>query len=109
MAGALLSLIIPRGLIVGHRTDRQTASLAGIETGDLVRIHSIPATGIRTYCEAVGIVAGDVLSCRNAARYSLLLVTAQGRTVSLDRDRARFIRVSRPAGRTTAVTTWRTP
>lgn len=82
---------------MGFPTDQRTTSLAGIEAGDLVRIHSIPATGVRTYCEAVGIMAGDVVTCRSAARYSLLLVTPHGRTVSLDRDRARFVKVSRPS------------
>jgi hypothetical protein len=81
---------------MGFPTDQRTTSLAGVEAGDLVRIHSIPATGVRTYCEAVGIMAGDVVTCRSAARYSLLLITPRGRTVSLDRDRARFVRVSRP-------------
>ncbi|CAN5830484.1 hypothetical protein BH23GEM9_BH23GEM9_29990 [soil metagenome] len=70
-------------------------SLAGAEAGDRIRVHSIPSGDARTYCEAIGIMAGDVLRCRGSASASLLLVTSRGRTVSFDRDRARFIRVSR--------------
>lgn len=81
---------------MGFSTDQRTTSLAGVEAGDLVRIHSIPATGVRTYCEAVGILAGDVVTCRSAARYSLVLVTPHGRTVFLDRDWARFVKVISP-------------
>jgi Fe2+ transport system protein FeoA len=70
-----------------------TSSLAAVRTGDRVRVQSILLEGARQYCEALGFEAGDVIRCRNAGRSALLLVTPGGRTVSLDRDWARFIQV----------------
>jgi Fe2+ transport system protein FeoA len=70
-----------------------TSSLAAIRAGDRVRIQSILIDGARQYCEDLGFGAGDVIRCRNAGRSALLLVTPGGRTVSLDRDWARFIQV----------------
>jgi Fe2+ transport system protein FeoA len=74
---------------------RQTSSssLAAVRTGDRVRVLSILLEGARLYCEALGFAAGDVIRCRHAGRSALLLVTPGGRTVSLDRDWARFIQV----------------
>jgi Fe2+ transport system protein FeoA len=70
-----------------------TSSLAAVRTGDRVRVQSILLEGARQYCEALGFAAGDVIRCRSAGRSALLLVNPVGRTVSLDRDWARFIQV----------------
>jgi Fe2+ transport system protein FeoA len=75
------------------RRQTSTSSLAAVRTGERVRIQSILLEGARQYCEALGFAAGDVIRCRNAGRSALLLVTPDGRAVSLDRDWARFIQV----------------
>jgi hypothetical protein len=69
------------------------SSLAAVRNGDRVRIHTILFDAARQYCEDLGFAVGDVVCCRNAGRSSLLLVNPDGRTVSLDRDWARFIQV----------------
>jgi Fe2+ transport system protein FeoA len=74
-----------------HKTS--SSSLAAVRTGDRVRVQSILLEGARQYCEALGFETGDLILCRNAGRSALLLVNPGGRTVSLDRDWARFIRV----------------
>jgi hypothetical protein len=72
-----------------------TSSLAAVATGDRVRIQSIHFDAVSNVREEFGFLAGDVIHCRSAGRWSLLLDTPGGRTVSLDRDRVRFIQVSR--------------
>jgi hypothetical protein len=71
------------------------SSLAAVTSGDRVCIRNMMGDTVRSHCDAVGLTAGAVVQCRTAGRASLVLVDASGRTVSLDRDLARFIQVSR--------------
>jgi hypothetical protein len=70
------------------------ASLTAVRAGDCVRIHEILMDSVRVQCAAHDLRVGDVVHCRLAGRAALLLTTPMGQTFSLERDRARFIRVS---------------
>ena len=69
-------------------------SLAATQTGESVEIRKILINTLRTHCSDLDIREGDVVRCRASTHSQLLLETRNGRTVSLDRDWARFIQVA---------------
>jgi hypothetical protein len=71
-------------------------SLAATRTGDVVLIKRILFGTLRSLCTDLGVQEGDVVHCRAGSASHLLLDTASGRTVPIDRDWARFIQVSTP-------------
>jgi hypothetical protein len=70
-------------------------SLASVRTADAVRISGILLHSVRAQCKSLGICEGSLVRCRAAGRATLVLDTADGRTVPVDRDMARFIQVCR--------------
>jgi hypothetical protein len=77
-------------------------SLAGVRTDDSVRVNAILLDSLRAQCLTLGLSVGSVVHCRAAGRASLILDTPGGRSVSIDRDMARFIKVSRVDAAATA-------
>jgi hypothetical protein len=69
-------------------------SLAAARTGEEVVIRRILFGALRALCAALGLREGDVVSCRAGTATHLVLRTASGKTIPLDRDWARFIQVS---------------
>lgn len=69
-------------------------SLAATRTGEAVLIRRILFGALRSFCTALGLREGDVVRCRAGTPSHLLLETASGRTIPLERDWARFIQVS---------------
>lgn len=76
---------------------QEPRSLASLEPGDEAVIDTIYFGSLRSLCGDIGIHEGDAVRCRGGTAGVLLLVTAEGRTVSLARDWARYIRVTAPA------------
>jgi len=73
-------------------------SLAAVDTGEIVEIRRILFDVLRGLCADLGVREGDVVRCRANTPSHLLLETAAGRTVALERDWARFIQIdARPA------------
>jgi hypothetical protein len=72
-------------------------SLAATATGEAVEIRRILFDVLRILCADLGVREGDVVRCRADTPSHLLLETASGRTVTLERDWARFIQVSPPS------------
>jgi hypothetical protein len=68
-------------------------SLAATRSGERVEVRRILFQGLREHCSDLDIHEGDVLRCRAGTASQLILETAGGRTVSLQRDWARFIEV----------------
>ena len=68
-------------------------SLAATRSGERVEVRRILFQGLREHCSDLDIHVGDVLRCRADTASQLILETAGGRTVSLQRDWARFIEV----------------
>jgi Fe2+ transport system protein FeoA len=75
-------------------------SLAEIQSNENVRIRSILFSMLRDLCRDLGIEEGDEVVCRKASS-AVLILNARGRTVVLERDLARFIEVTGPAGKQT--------
>ncbi|HEX7052028.1 MAG TPA: FeoA domain-containing protein [Longimicrobiales bacterium] len=73
-------------------------SLAATRTGEAVLIHRILFGALRALCSDLGVHEGDVVHCRAGTPSHILLLTDAGRTVSLERDWARFIQVRSPTG-----------
>ena len=71
-------------------------SLAATRTGEFVEIKRILFKTLRAHCCELDIAEGDVVRCRAGTTSQLVLETKHGRTVSLDRDWARFIQVTNP-------------
>ena len=72
-------------------------TLAALPPGQSGRVDSILFTGLRAVCHDLGIREGDTVHCRAGTGGVIVLDTQDGRTVSLARDWARFIRLSEPA------------
>ncbi|HWV56546.1 MAG TPA: hypothetical protein VNZ57_03660 [Longimicrobiales bacterium] len=72
---------------------RSPRSLAAVDTGDIVEIRRILFDVLRGLCADLGVREGDVVRCRANTASHLLLETAGGRTVTLERDWARFIQI----------------
>ena len=78
----------------GHiETARGLASLAPGESG---QIDSFLFDSLRSLCLDLGLHDGDVVRCRAGSAGVLILDTESGRTISLARDWARYIRVGPP-------------
>lgn len=69
-------------------------SLAAIRPGEQVEIEHILSESLRVHCDALDFRVGDTVCCRTSGRAAVLLETPRGRLVSVDMDRARFVRVS---------------
>ena len=69
-------------------------SLAATGTGEAVEIRKILFGTLRDLCNQLDVHEGDVVKCRAGTATQLLLETAHGRRVTLQRDWARFIQVS---------------
>lgn len=83
-------------------TEAPVRSLAATCTGEAILIRRILFGTLRTYCADLGLREGDVLRCRAGTASHLLLQTPAGRTITLERDWARFIQVSAPAAESQA-------
>ena len=68
-------------------------SLAAIEANQVVRIERLMLGSLEQLCEELGLHEGDVVQCRASSPRRLYLATANARTVAIDRDQARFVRV----------------
>jgi len=79
--------------VAGRRSARGR-SLAGVHRGDVFRVERILFDELRTLCDRLDLHEGDVVECRTDAGPWLMLGTAHGRTVALERDWARFIQVA---------------
>jgi len=72
-------------------------SLAAADTGEAIEIRRILFGALRNLCADLGVHEGEVVRCRACTPSQLLLETAAGRVVALERDWARFIQIV-PAG-----------
>jgi len=68
-------------------------SLAAIEANQVVRIERLMLGSLEQLCEELGLHEGDVVQCRASSARRLYLATVNARTVAIDRDHARFVRV----------------
>jgi hypothetical protein len=73
----------------GHLT-----SMAGVHRGEVFRVQRILFDELRRLCDRLDLHEGDVVECLADAGPLLVLETAGGRTVALERDWARFVRVA---------------
>lgn len=71
-------------------------SLAATRAGEAVMIRRILFGTLRSLCADLGVFEGDIVSCRAGTSTHLVLRTAAGRTIPLDREWARFIQISEP-------------
>src|SRR5437763_985639 len=69
-------------------------SLAATSAGESVQIRRILFGALRALCADLGVREGDIVLCRAGTSSHLLLDTPEGRTVTLERDWARFIQVA---------------
>ena len=74
-------------------TANNSISLAAIEANQVVRIERLLLGSLEQLCEALGLHEGDVVQCRASSPRRLYLATSNARTVAIDRDQARFVRV----------------
>jgi hypothetical protein len=70
--------------------------LAALEPGETGQIDSFLFDSLRSLCGDIGLRDGDVIRCRAGSAGVLILDTESGRTISLARDWARYIRVGPP-------------
>jgi hypothetical protein len=70
-------------------------SLSEVRPHDSIRIERILYESLRDRCAGIGLHEGDQLRCRQTSSLYLLLETETGRSLMLDQDWARFIRVRR--------------
>ena len=69
-------------------------SMATADTGEAVEIRRILFGALRDLCTDLGLHEGEVVRCRACTPSQLLLETATGRVVALERDWARFIQIA---------------
>jgi hypothetical protein len=69
-------------------------SLASADAGESLHVRRILFGALRALCADLGVHEGDVVRCRAGTPSNILLETAKGRIVALERDWARFIQVS---------------
>jgi hypothetical protein len=69
-------------------------TLASLAPGESATVHSIAFGVLRALCRDLGIREGAGVHCRAGTAGVLVLDTADGHTVSLARDWARFIRLT---------------
>jgi hypothetical protein len=70
--------------------------LAALEPGETGEIDSFMFDSLRAYCREIGIREGERVRCRAGSGGVLILDTESGRTISLARDWARYIRIVPP-------------
>jgi hypothetical protein len=75
-------------------TTSGTVSLAAVPSGEDVRISEILFSSLQQHCEKLDLRVGETVRCRYAGRASMVLLTRSGRSISLDRGWARFIKVT---------------
>lgn len=73
-----------------------TRTLASLVPGERGRILSFTYGAVRGLCSDLGIREGETVRCRAGTGGVLVLDTADGHTVSLARDWARFIELDLP-------------
>ena len=71
-------------------------SLAAIRPGERARIRAILFHEVRVACDAVGVRAGDTVTCTESGPSRIVLDTSRG-MAALDPATARFVEVDRPA------------
>lgn len=71
-------------------------SLAAARAGEVMLIRRILFGTLRALCSDLGLPEGSRVRCRAATPSHILLETPGGRTIAIERDRARFIQVSAP-------------
>lgn len=69
-------------------------ALSTLLPGEGGLVHAILFAALRTLCADLGIREGESVHCRAGTGSMLVLDTQDGRTVTLARDWARFIRVA---------------
>jgi hypothetical protein len=69
-------------------------TLATLAPGESARIESFQYSAVRGLCSDLGIREGESVRCRAGTGGVIVLDTADGHTVSLARDWARFIRLA---------------
>jgi hypothetical protein len=79
---------MPYALTTAPRT------LASLVPGESARILSFMYGAVRGLCSDLGIREGETVRCRAGTGGVLVLDTAEGHTVSLARDWARFIELA---------------
>ncbi|MBI4408358.1 MAG: hypothetical protein HY561_01540 [Gemmatimonadetes bacterium] len=75
---------------------KRVRSLAAARSGETLEIRHILFDALRCLCSDLGVHEGQAVRCRAATPSHLLLETAEGRTVALETDWARFIQVGEP-------------
>jgi hypothetical protein len=76
---------------------RQIVPLESLLPGESAVVVSIIFGALRVLCGDMGIREGETVRCRAGTRGTLVLDTADGTTVPLARDWARYIRIGRLA------------
>lgn len=71
----------------------QARTLASLGPGESGVVDSFIFGALRTLCQDLGISEGASLRCRAGTGGVLILDTTDGRTISMARDWARFIRL----------------
>ncbi len=79
-------------------TGSGTRSLHSIAPGERARIATILFDRLRAECGQLGLQPGTVIHCRAATADWLILETAAGRRVRLERGWARFIEITDVSG-----------
>lgn len=74
--------------------NRDMRTLATLHPGESATVGAIIFDALRALCRDMGIVEGDSVHCRAGTAGVLVLDMANGRTVSLARDWARYIRLA---------------
>jgi hypothetical protein len=77
-----------------HAVTPAPRTLASLAPGETATVHSFIFGALRSLCRDIGIREGDGVRCRAGTAGVLLLDTADGHTVSMARDWARFVRLS---------------
>lgn len=74
-------------------TPEPTRSLATAESGERMEIRRILFGALRAACARLGVREGAVVRCHAEIDSKLVLETASGRRIALERDWAQFIQV----------------
>jgi hypothetical protein len=69
-------------------------TLASLRPGESGTVDGFIFDALRSLCRDIGIREGEGVRCRAGTGGVLLLDTADGRTISMARDWARFVRLS---------------
>lgn len=77
-----------------HALTSAPRTLASLVPGESARILSFMYSAVRGLCSDLGIREGETVRCRAGTGGVLVLDTADGHTVSLARDWARFVEMA---------------